>query len=411
MQEFHKELAAGALRGHYDTRFQSLVDAFVRNFEVQGEVGASLCITLEGETVVDLWGGIKDPGAQSPWEDDTLAVIFSSTKGLVALAAHTLIAQGKLDVEAPVADYWPEFAQNGKETATVRMMLDHSVGVPAMREKLKDKGCCDWEYMVERLEQEAPFWTPGTRNGYHMANFGWTVGELIRRVSGQSLGTYVRTALAEPTGADCWIGLPESEEPRVAPMIPFKPVRGVTLSAFTEALVKDRKSIPSLAYFNQGGFSPNSRTCRAAEIGGAGGVTNGRGLAKIYAPFACGGSLHGQEFVDADTLAAMGEVAVASHEDATLMLPTRFGLGFMKSMDNRRAQGVDKSSAIFSSAAFGHVGAGGSVGFADPKARMSFGYVMNKMGTGILLNERGQSLVDATYQCLGYQSNASGVWR
>ena len=194
-------------------------------------------------------------------------------------------------------------------------------------------------------------------------------------------------------------------------MIPFKPVRGAARSAFTEALMGDATSIPALAYFNQGGFSPNSRACRAAEIGGAGAVANGRGLARIYAPFACGGELYGHRFVDADTLAAMSEVATASHEDATLLIPTRFGLRFMKSMDNRRAPGVDKSSAILSSAAFGHVGAGGSVGFADPKAGMSFGYAMNAMGPGILMNERGQSLVDAAYLSLGYSSNESGVWR
>lgn len=411
MNEFSKDTDAGRLQGQCDPRFSAVADAFAHNFEAHGEVGASLCITIDGEPVVDLWGGVKDVAEQSPWQKDTVSVIFSSTKGLVALAAHTLVASGELELDAPVARYWPEFASNGKESATVRMMLDHSVGVPAMREKLKDKGCCDWDYMVERLEQEAPFWEPGTRHGYHMANFGWTVGELVRRVSGQSLGAYFREALALPTEAECWIGLPEAEESKVAPMIPFKPVRGVTLSAFTEALIKDRQSIPSLAYFNQGGFNPNSRACRAAEIGGAGGVANGRGLAAVYAPFACGGELHGRRFVDADTLAAMGEVAVASHEDATLLLPTRFSLGFMKSMDNRSAPGVDKSSAIFSGSAFGHVGAGGSVGFADPQARMSFGYTMNKMGTGILLNERGQALVDATYRCLGYTSNASGVWR
>ena len=340
-----------------------------------------------------------------------MCVVFSSTKGAVALAAHTLVAAGELDLDTLVSHYWPEFAANGKQDATVRMMLDHSVGVPAMREKLKDKACCDWDYMVERLQDEVPFWQPGTRNGYHMANFGWTVGELVRRVSGQSLGTYFRQAIAQPTQAECWIGLPESEESKVAPMLPFKPVRGAELSAFTQALVSDKQSIPHLAYFNQGGFNPNSRACRAAEIGGAGAVANGRGLARIYAPFACGGELHGRQFVNADTLAAMGEVAVATHQDATLMIPTRFSLGFMKSMDNRRELAVDKSSAIFSSAAFGHVGAGGSVGFADPGERMSFGYAMNKMGPGILMNERGQSLVDAAYRSLGYAGNESGVWR
>ncbi|MGI9326551.1 MAG: serine hydrolase domain-containing protein [Pseudomonadales bacterium] len=411
MNEFHKDTSAGPLSGRYAPSFEPVAEAFVRNFEEQGEVGASICITLQGETVVDLWGGTKCVKEQTPWQDDTMCVVFSSTKGAVALAAHTLVASGELEIDALVKRYWPEFATNGKEEATVRMMLDHSVGVPAMREKLKDKGCCDWEYMVERLEQEAPFWKPGTRNGYHMANFGWTVGELVRRTSGKSLGAYFREAIAAPTDAECWIGLPEGEEPKVAPMIPFKPVRGAPVGAFTQALMSDAGSIPSLAFFNQGGFSPNSRSCRAAEIGGAGAVANGRGLARIYTPFACGGELNGRRFVDADTLAAMGEVAVATHEDATLMIPTRFALGFMKSMDNRREHAVDKSSAIFSGAAFGHVGAGGSVGFADPTAGMSFGYAMNKMGPGILMNERGQALVDAAYRCLGYSTNASGVWR
>ena len=411
MHEFRKDTAAGSLRGCYAADFEPLVDAFVHNFDEQGEVGASVCVTLDGDPVVDLWGGTKNLEQQTPWEEDTMCVVFSSTKGAVALAAHTLIADGELDLDAPVARYWPEFASRGKEDATVRMMLDHSVGVPAIREKLKDKGCCDWEYMVERLEREEPFWKPGSRNGYHMANFGWTVGELVRRTAGQSLGAYFRDAIAEPTQAECWIGLPESEEPKVAPVIPFKPVRGAELGAFTKALISDAQSIPSLAFYNQGGFSPNSRACRAAEIGGGGAVANARGLARIYAPFACGGELNGRCFVDADTLAAMGEVAVATHEDATLLIPTRFSLGFMKSMDNRRVHAVDKSSAIFSSSAFGHVGAGGSVGFADPAARMSFGYAMNKMGPGILMNERGQSLVDAAYRCLGYSGNSSGVWR
>ncbi len=411
MREFQLDNESGPLLGRYAPNFEPVVEAFVANFQTRGEIGASLCITIDGQAVVDLWGGARDAEQHAPWQEDTLCVVFSSTKGAVALAAHTLVASGELEVDAPVKRYWPEFASHGKESATVRMMLDHSVGVPAIREKLKDKGCCDWAYMVERLEREEPFWKPGTRHGYHMANFGWTVGELVRRTAEQSLGAYFREAIAEPTQAECWIGLPESEEPKVATMVPFKPVRGAELSAFTKSLIGDAGSISSLAFYNQGGFSPNSRACRAAEIGGAGAVANGRGLARIYAPFACGGEFNGRRFVDRDTLASMGEVAVATHQDATLLIPTRFALGFMKSIDNRREQAVDKSSAIFSSAAFGHVGAGGSVGFADPVARMSFGYAMNKMGPGILMNERGQALVDAAYQCLGYASNVSGVWR
>lgn len=411
MERLHKTTPAGDIHGHFNLQFAAVAAAFEDNFNHNNEVGASLCITHNGETVVDLWGGTKDAKEQTAWTEDTISVVFSSTKGMVALAAHTLISAGELDINAPVKKYWPEFATNGKEEATVKMMLDHTVGVPCMREKLEDGACCDWDYMVQKLEAEAPFWKPGTRNGYHMINFGWTVGELIRRVSGQSMGTYFQNAIAEPTAADCWMGLPEQHQHRVAPMIPFRPERGAPIGAFTQALISEPKSIPALALFNQGGFSPNSRACNAAEIGGAGGITNGRGLARIYTPFACGGEYKGRTFVDPDTLAGMTEVAVATHEDATLLIPTRFGLGFMKSMDNRREIGVDRSSAILGGSAFGHVGAGGSIGFADPATGMGFGYTMNRMGQGILMNERGQSLVDAAYQSLGYASNQSGVWR
>ena len=411
MDQWHSNTPAGELQGRLDPRFTEVADVFERNFIEYDEAGASVCITLNGEVVVDLWGGTKNLQEGTPWDEQTACVVFSSTKGAVALAAHTLVSAGELDLDAPVARYWPEFASNGKEDATVRMMLDHSAGVPAFRDKLPDGACCDWDFMVEALAREEPFWRPGTRNGYHMMSFGWTVGELVRRVSGQSLGAYFRAAVAGPAEAECWIGLPEAEEHRIAPMIPFKPQRGAPIGAFTSALINDSKSLQARAFFNQGGFNPNDRACRAAEIGGGGAVANGRGLARIYAPFACGGELDGRQYVDADTLAAMGEVAVASHEDATLLIPTRFSLGFMKSMDNRNVHAVDKSSAILGGAAFGHVGAGGSIGFADPAARMSFGYAMNRMGPGILLNERGQGLVDAAYRSLGYESNRSGVWR
>jgi CubicO group peptidase (beta-lactamase class C family) len=411
VQEFSRATPAGALGGRYDPRFEAVANAFANNFEQHDEVGASVCINLHGETVLDLWGGSKDPATSEPWTEDTICVVYSTTTGMVALAANTLISAGELDLHAPVKRYWPEFAKNGKQDATVKMMLDHSVGVPCFRNPLEDGACCDWDFMVKQLEQEEPFWKPGTRNGYHMMNFGWTVGELIRRVAGQSLGEYFRQAIAEPTQADCWIGLPQEFEERVAPMIPFRPQKGAPIGAFTEALISDPASIQALALFNNGGFHPNSRACHAAEIGGGGGIANARGLARIYAPFACGGELHGRQYVDADTLAGMSEVAVATHEDATLLIPTRFSLGFMKSMDNRHEQAVTKDSVILSSSAFGHVGAGGSIGFADPQAGMSFGYTMNRMGPGILMNERGQSLIDAAYRCLGYSSNASGVWR
>jgi CubicO group peptidase (beta-lactamase class C family) len=175
-------------------------------------------------------------------------------------------------------------------------------------------------------------------------------------------------------------------------------------------VMTEPRSTQALSLLNGGGFDPNSRACHAAEIGGGGGISNARGLAGIYAPLACGGSLGGVKLVDRAALARMGEVAMATHEDATLGIPTRFALGFMKSMDNRRRAHGDRDSVLLSSAAFGHVGAGGSIGFADPVEGLSFGYSMNQMGQGILLNRRGQSLVDAAYRALGYRDDAAGVW-
>jgi CubicO group peptidase (beta-lactamase class C family) len=395
--------------------FERVAEAFERNFAERGEVGGSVSVTLGGETVVDLWGGLADPAKQTPWTRDTVSVVFSCTKGATAICAHVLASRGKLDLDAPVTELWPEFAQNGKERATTRMMLDHSVGVPALRDKVKDSGPYEWDYMTDRLAAEAPFWEPGARNGYHGFTFGWTVGEMVRRASGHSLGTFFQDEIAQPLGLDFWIGLPEAIEPRVAPMIPYVYKREQSRTPFMTDLATNRTSPAYLFYFNVGAWrtgGANTRAGHAAEIGAANGITNARGLAGVYAPFAQGGGT----LVDAATLARMGEVSMATHDDATLRIPTRFALGFMKSMDNRKRSlgatifGPDIDSVILSSAAFGHVGAGGSLGFADPAAGMSFGYTMNRMGPGLLLNDRGQALVDATYLSLGYRNKDGGVW-
>jgi CubicO group peptidase (beta-lactamase class C family) len=290
------------------------------------------------------------------------------------------------------------------------MALDHTLGQPVFRAPVEPGGCTRWDYMVGRLEAEPPFWKPGTRHGYHMISFGWTVGELIRRASGRSLGDFFRAEIAEPLGLDFWIGLPEEHEPRVAPVWLAPPAPGTPLGEFTQAMLTQPQSLQALSLLNLGGFDPNSRACHAAQIGGAGGITHARGLAGMYAPLANGGELGSVKLVDRVTFARMGRVSSATWEDATLLLPMRFALGFVKSIDNRRRARGDRDSAIVSEAAFGHGGAGGSLGFADPEEGLSFGYTMNKMGLGVLLNERGQSLVDAVYRCLGYASNASGCW-
>lgn len=410
METLHREVRTGTVDGTFDARFAPVVDAFVANFAERGEVGASLCLSHEGVTVVDVWGGAADPDQSLPWKEDTVSIVFSCTKGATALCAHVLAAQGMLDLEAPVADYWPEFAHGEKAGATVRMMLDHSVGVPAFRGAIEKGELYDWDRMVARLEAEAPFWEPGTRNGYHMINFGWTVGELVRRAAGRSLGTYFRDAVAGPLGIDFWIGTPEEVEPRIAPMRYYVRRRGEPLSTFQRELLSEATSIPALASGNISMMNVNTRAAHAAEVGGGNGISNGRGLAGMYTPLALGGTApNGTVLVDRDGVHRMRRVSMATNGDATLRIPTRFAMGFMVSMDNRGRP--DDDSAVLGEHAFGHVGAGGSIGFADPSCGLALGYSMNQMGKGILLNERGQELVDATYRVLGFRSNTSGSWQ
>lgn len=394
------------IHGFCDPKFQTVRQEFERNFRERGEVGASLCVMVRGQTVVDLWGGTARLDTGMPWTKDTVSLVFSCTKGTTALCAHILNARGQLDLDAPVTQYWPEFAQAGKGSIPVTMLLNHQAGLPAVRNPLPDGAFYEWDLMIKVLAEEAPFWEPGTCNGYHGLTFGWLVGEVIRRVSGKSLGTFFRDEVAKPLGLDFWIGLPEPLESRIARMIPGEPDSDIPF--FKE--MANPNSLQALMFVNTGGYMTvpdyDSPGAHKAEIGAAGGITNARGLAGMYAPLACGG----KDLVSRDTLARMGAVSSATGKDAVLLIPSRFSLGFMKSIDNRRQPPGLDGSVILSEAAFGHAGLGGSIGFADPQAEISFGYTMNKMGEGIGLNERGQSTVDATYRSLGYQSNASGTW-
>jgi CubicO group peptidase (beta-lactamase class C family) len=398
--------------GTWHPKFDRVREEFVRNFAERGEVGASVSVIVDGRTVVDLWGGLARPDTGEPWQPDTLVQVWSSTKGATSLCAHILIDRGLLDLDAPVVRYWPEFGQNGKAATTVAMLMSHQAGVPAIREPLPQGAFYDWQLMTTALAAEAPFWEPGTRNGYHALTFGFLVGELVRRVSGKSLGTVFRDEVAAPLGLDFWIGLPESEEPRVAPTISPDLGTGEPLSIFLLKALTETTSIPALAFFNSGGYitSPgesDSRAAHAAEIGASGGITNARALARMYAPLA---GIGGVELLGRDALARMARVHSATGEDASAFIPTRFSLGYVKSIDNRRQPPGKQDSVILSEEAFGHSGFGGSIGFADPRAGFSFGYTMNKMGLGTGINARGQSLVDAVYASLGYTSNASGSW-
>ncbi|HVN29683.1 MAG TPA: serine hydrolase domain-containing protein [Candidatus Binataceae bacterium] len=404
-----KKIRQGVIEGECDPKFEGVLDAFVANFEHRDELGASVCLNVEGRTVVDLWGGrVKEDGL--PWTRDTVSIIFSATKGASALCAHMAADRGQLDLDAPVTRYWPNFGKSGKESALVTMMLDHSVGLPHVRTKVQKGGFYDYDYMIKMLEDEEPFWKPGIRNGYHGITSAWTVGEMVHRSTGKRLGKFFQEEVAKPLGLDFHIGLPAEQEQRVAPMI-FAPITDeVRNSRVSIAAVTEKDSATHYFMFNMGGFDANSREAHAAEIGSANGISNGRGLAGMYAPLANGGELNGVRLVGRDTLQRMALCSVATHEDATLRIPTRFSLGFMKAMDNRKLDNAAHCSLLIGEPAFGHVGAGGSLGFADPECRMSFGYTMNRMGFGILMNDRGQSLVDAAYRALGYRSNASGVW-
>src|SRR6266702_2432576 len=301
-----KHVNSGEVAGFYDSQFERVAGEFVRNFQERGEVGASVCIQVEGETFVDLWGGSADPASNKPWVEDTIALVWSATKGATALCAHMLADRGLLDLDAPVVRYWPEFGQAGKEAIPVKMLLNHQSGLAAIREPLPPGAFNNWELMVKALEQEEPWWKPGSMHGYHGFTFGWLVGEVVRRVSGKSLGTFFREEVAEPLHLDFWIGLPEELERRVAFMIPADPPdSNAPVSPMFAAMV-DPTSLQTLVMFNGGGhmlpgtdgaLGFNLRAAHAAEIGAAGGISNARGLAGMYAPLANGGSLKGVNLV------------------------------------------------------------------------------------------------------------------
>lgn len=395
--------------------FAAVREEFDRNFAERGEVGASVSVTVDGETVVDLWGGVADPATGRPWERDTIGIVWSCTKGAVALCAHMLVSRGELDLDAFVPEYWPEFAKNGKERVTVRMLLAHQAGLAAIRDPLPEPGLLDWDLVVDMLAAQEPLWPPGTQHGYHALTYGHVVGEIVRRISGRSLGSFFRDEVADPLGLDFWIGMPAEHDERVAPIIPVEPPAAQDeVSEFFAKAMADPTSIPALVALNSGGMLfpgvVDRREVYGAEIPAANGIANARALAAMYRPLALGGSVDGVDLLDEDTLAEATRVASASSVDATLGVPTRFALGFMKAMDNRSLPGND--SVLIAEDAFGHAGYGGSVGFADPVARMSFGYSMNKQGQGLGVNERGHALVDAAYRTLGYtRPERGGIWR
>ncbi|GAA3462299.1 serine hydrolase domain-containing protein [Saccharothrix longispora] len=375
---------------------------FEANFAHRGEEGAGVHVTVDGETVVDLWGG--DAGGR-PWREDTLTHVWSCTKGATALCAHVLASRGDLDLDAPVTRYWPEF---GGATTLVRDLLAHRAGLAALREPAAPGLLRDWAATTAALAAQEPFWEPGTRHGYHALTFGHLVGEVVRRVSGLGLAEFFEKEVSGPLALDFWLRLPEDLEPLVAPTLPPPP--GSPVSSLYRRAVAEPGSVQALLLTNDGGYaaSSNTREARAAEYGSVGGMANARGLAQMYRPLALGGGYNGVRLVDEAQVASMSAVESAGF-DEVLLVPTRFSAGFMKSAGNGHLPPADRG-VVLAEDAFGHSGMGGSLGFASPAARMSFGYVMTRMGPGVGVNERGQSLVDAVYRALGHRLAPGGPW-
>ena len=384
------------VEGTCDARFAAVREAFAQNYREHGELGAALAVVLDGAPVVDLWAGYRDAARTTPWEEDTIVTVFSVTKGAVAVCAHLLVEQGQLDVDRPVAEYWPEFAQAGKERLPVRYLLSHQAGLPAVRRSLPGQAVYDWDIMVGALAAERPWWEPGTQHGYHAITFGHLVGEVIRRVSGKSPGRFLRDEIARPLGIDLFIGLPAAEERRVATIVPAPPGPNTPPHPLA-ARFADPESMTFKAFMNPLEHAApdimNRRAWRAAEIPAANGHANARTIARLYGALARGGStLDGVRLLRPGTIAA-AIVEQARGIDAVLGMEDRFALGFMLPSPMRPFSPNPR--------AFGHSGAGGALGFADPDARLGFGYVANRtVFSGRGGDPRWPRLIEAVYACL-----------
>jgi CubicO group peptidase (beta-lactamase class C family) len=377
------------IHGHCDERFSALKDALADNFASHGEVGAAVAVMLDGERVVDIWAGSMNGARTRGWERDTLVDVFSVGKPMAVLCLLRLIERGRVELGSPVAKYWPEFAAAGKEAVTVRTLLGHRAGLPAVRRELPAGAMYDWDLMTSALAAQEPWWEPDTAHGYHTNTYGFLVGEVVRRVAGESVGGVFRREIASPLGADFHFGLPASEDERVADFL------------FPDALpdaLADPDSVPLIvrrAYFNPPGVSGigtvNTREWRSAEMPSTNGHATARGVARIYSALACGGEIDGIRVLQSDTIAEATR-EVSAGPDRILTRPSRFGLGFQLTQPERPL-GPNPG-------AFGHFGAGGSLGFADPGERLAFAYTPNQGEGPRWQNPRNRGLIEALYGCL-----------
>ena len=360
------------IQGEVAPGFERVKDVFTTNFEQHGDVGAACCVYHRGKNMVNLWGGVGDVETGQPWAEDSIIVVASSTKGATAICANLLAQRGDLDLDAPVAQYWPEFAAAGKQDVPVRWLLSHRVGLPVLDAPLSMEDFLAWEPPVSALAAQTPKWVPGTAHGYHAITYGWLVGEVVRRITGKSLGTFFAEEVAGPLGLDFWIGLPEREEHRILPMIevdledPNLEPKGERAKEMLAAATAPKSYLTQEQTTSP--LNMNSRAFHAAELPAANGITDARSIARMYASLV-GDGVDGIRLFNNDTV-KQASTEQSGDVDEVMGIHSRFGSGFYLYMEG---------SNMIQDGVFGHGGAGGSIGFADPKAEIGFGYIMNKM--------------------------------
>lgn len=391
------------VKGHWLPQWQPVVDTFVGNFE-RGEEGAGLAVVHRNELVLNIWAGQrsnKSAGvAREEWSEDTLVNIFSAGKGLVALCVLQLVAEGKLQLDEPVAKLWPEFAQADKQSITLRQLLCHRAGMSAFHQHIANDQIFDWNAMTALAAAESPWWQPGEAQGYSPFMFGWILGELVRRASGAaSFNDYFQANVAKPLAVNCQFGVPVAHLDAIADTGPLKRPLGVAANstgadsiALGKLMKADPRGVTNRAFSNPISLmtATNSREWRQAQIPAAGAHADARALASIYGVLAT----PGQKLLDESVLPLCWQEQTFS-DDKTLGLPLRFSHGFMLSQHNRPDCRYGRGDR-----AFGHPGAGGCIGFADPDYQLGFGYVTHRMGQGLLIDERAVQLIDTAYSIL-----------
>lgn len=376
------------VHGFVKPGFEPVRDAFAANFEKGLELGASVAVTRDGEFVVDLWAGAADPSGR-PWERDTIVNVYSTTKTMAAISVLVCADRGLVDLSAPVARYWPEFARNGKEAITVSHVMSHSAGLSGFDPPPESVELLyDWDACVERLAAQKPWWEPGTASGYHAITQGYLQGEIVRRVTGRSLGTFFREEIAEPLGADFHIGLDARHDARVAELVPPK----TGLGEGANAPAPDSIAARTFAGAPLTAKEPRTRAWRAAEIPAGGGIGNARSVSRVHSALACGGSVDGVRILSEAGVERAREEQIRG-TDLVMNAPLVFGNGF----------GLNDASFPISPnpRAFFWGGWGGSLAIIDLDARATISYVMNRMEADLMGDVRGGSVAAAAYGALG----------